>query len=54
MTVITVAHRLQTILDSDKIVRRGDLSSFFTHFTSPVQMVLDDGRIVSAFSGSYV
>ena len=44
VTVITVAHRLQTIMDADKIVRS---SSFYT---SPLfilfQMVLDAGTIV--------
>jgi ABC-type multidrug transport system fused ATPase/permease subunit len=45
VTVITVAHRLQTIMDSDKIVRRYNVPSVrYAH--NFLQMVLDAGRLV--------
>jgi ABC-type multidrug transport system fused ATPase/permease subunit len=45
VTVITVAHRLQTIMDSDKIVRRYSVPSVrYAH--NFLQMVLDAGRLV--------
>ena len=50
VTVITVAHRLQTIMDVDKIV-----SQHLLIFDCPYiqckflnQMVLEDGRLVNA------
>ena len=49
VTLLTVAHRLQTIMDSDKIVScssyRCNPSSYTDH--SHVQMVLNAGHIVS-------
>jgi len=43
-TVITVAHRLQTIIDSDRVVGPGWYASRVP--TSYPQMVLDSGRLV--------
>lgn len=45
VTVVTVAHRLSTIMDADKIVSFYFLSSYLIIY-SFVQMVLDAGRIV--------
>jgi ABC-type multidrug transport system fused ATPase/permease subunit len=46
VTLLTVAHRLQTIMDADKIV---SILSSMVRFNSHAQkqMVLDAGRIVS-------
>lgn len=50
VTVITVAHRLQTIMDANKIVRQGIFFLFSYPCSTIIQMVLDDGRIVSCDS----
>lgn len=49
VTLITVAHRLQTVMDADKIVSRllFKVELIVINFC---QMVLDAGRIVSEFS----
>ena len=50
MTLITVAHRLQTIMDSDKIVRiilrKLSNDGRLSLSTNSIQMVLDAGRLV--------
>lgn len=46
VTVITVAHRLQTIMDSDKIVSTPSRQLFQLLNRRDTQMVLDAGRIV--------
>lgn len=46
VTLLTVAHRLQTIMDADKIVSLL-LHSSVQHCQLSRQMVLDAGRIVS-------
>jgi ABC-type multidrug transport system fused ATPase/permease subunit len=45
VTVITVAHRLQTVMDSDRIVR-SSASSLAMCGSRRMQMVLDAGKIV--------
>jgi ABC-type multidrug transport system fused ATPase/permease subunit len=46
-TIITIAHRLQTIMDADKIVRPNYIGFCFILSTDPgLQLVLDAGRIV--------
>lgn len=45
-TVITVAHRLQTIMDSDKIVRSTASLIIMFCLMSVAQMVLDAGEVV--------
>ena len=46
VTLLTVAHRLQTIMDADKIVRSiaANMLLVFSHVV--LQMVLDAGRLV--------
>ncbi len=51
VTLLTVAHRLQTIMDADKIVRRFSRSSVNHGQLTLSQMVLDAGRIVSTPRG---
>jgi hypothetical protein len=48
VTVLTVAHRLRTIMDSDRIVRPGGSQAKrgFTHGLRVAQMVLDAGHLV--------
>lgn len=47
MTVITVAHRLQTIMDSDKIVSAAVLQCLpLYNYSRHTQMVLDAGRLI--------
>jgi hypothetical protein len=52
VTVLTVAHRLRTIMDSDRIVRPGgsQAKEGFTHGLHFTQMVLDAGRLVGGIS----
>ena len=49
VTLLTVAHRLQTIMDYDKLVSRTPycLSRVLLILSQLVQMVLDAGRLVS-------
>ena len=46
VTLLTVAHRLQTIMDSDKIVSQS-FPTYHASLTLIIQLVLDAGRIVS-------
>ncbi len=50
MTLITVAHRLQTIMDADKIVCPELFSLSLNSLIVALQMVLDAGHIVSVLS----
>lgn len=46
VTIVTVAHRLQTIMDADKIVRIPGIFPFILNLTLH-QLVLDAGKLVS-------
>jgi ABC-type multidrug transport system fused ATPase/permease subunit len=46
VTVITVAHRLQTVMDSDKIVSASDAQRSTWALIMLLQMVLDAGKLV--------
>ena len=54
VTIITVAHRLQTIMDADKIVRLAHVHQLFFLTFELLKMVLEAGRIVSQLTTLYV
>lgn len=47
VTVITIAHRLQTVMDADKIVSQLSFKPESPLTPRSLQLVLDSGRIVS-------